>query len=117
MISALKTHPLRWKLPLLALIFGTIVAAASINLFPKVPVVAALLYAAAGAVAFLVTMSICIIVASRVNAWVLNKGGTDTQWLWFKSDPQGLVRLREEARMESDDALQEPEPKLRRRSL
>ncbi len=117
MISALKTHPLRWKLPALALMFGTIVAAASVNLFPRVPLMVALLYAAAGAVAFLATMSIGIIVASRINAWVLNKGGTDTHWLWFKSDPQGLVRLREQARMESDDALQEPEPHLRRRGI
>jgi hypothetical protein len=26
------------------------------------------------------------------NQWVLRKGGTDTQWLWFASDPPGLKR-------------------------
>ncbi len=24
--------------------------------------------------------------------WVLRKGGVDTQWLWFASDPPGLKR-------------------------
>ena len=26
------------------------------------------------------------------NQWVLRKGGTDTQWLWFASEPPGLKR-------------------------
>ena len=27
-----------------------------------------------------------------VNQWILRKGGTDTQWLWFSADPPGLKR-------------------------
>lgn len=110
---ALKTHPLLWKLPLLALIFGAMATLVSINLFPQVPLVFALLHAAAGVVAILAVMSIGIVVASGVNAYALDKGGTDTQWLWFKADPPGLVGLREKARMENDDAIQKPEPTLR----
>lgn len=117
MAFALKTHPLFWKLPLVTLIFGTIIAAASTNLFPRVPMVAALLYATAGIVAFLAMVTVSLIVASRINAYVLNKGGTDAQWLWFKSEPPGLMRLREEARSESDDSLQESEPNVRGRGL
>ena len=29
-------------------------------------------------------------VSSGVNQWILRKGGTDTQWLWFPADPPGL---------------------------
>jgi hypothetical protein len=29
---------------------------------------------------------------SWVNAWILRKGGTDTQWLWFPADPPGVQR-------------------------
>jgi len=30
--------------------------------------------------------------SSWVNQWILRKGGTDTQWLWFPADPPGLNR-------------------------
>lgn len=113
MISALKLHPLLWKLPVVALFFGTVVATASINLFPQVPLVVTLLYAAAGTAAFLAVISISIVVGSGINAYVLNKGGTDTQWLWFKADPQGVTSLRERALVKSDDTVQESEPNLR----
>lgn len=33
-----------------------------------------------------------IAVGSWVNQWILRKGGTDTQWLWFPADPPGLKR-------------------------
>ena len=29
---------------------------------------------------------------SWLNQWILRKGGTDTQWLWFPADPPGLNR-------------------------
>lgn len=31
-------------------------------------------------------------VGSWLNQWILRKGGTDTQWLWFSADPPGLER-------------------------
>lgn len=31
-------------------------------------------------------------VGSWLNPWILRKGGTDTQWLWFPTDPPGLNR-------------------------
>ncbi|MGI9025328.1 MAG: hypothetical protein ACR2GP_07055 [Burkholderiaceae bacterium] len=117
MASAMKIHPLLWELPVLALFFVTVAVVTSITIFPQVPLAIALIYAAAGAVAFLALISIGIIVASRINAYVLSQGGTDTHWLWFKSEARGLVRLREEAGTKSDDTLQEPEPNLRGRGL
>jgi hypothetical protein len=29
-------------------------------------------------------------ISSWVNQWILRKGGTDTQWLWFPADPPGV---------------------------
>ena len=84
---------------------------------PQVSLAAGLIYAVVGGVAFLALISIGIMIASRVNGYVLSKGGTDTQSLWFKSEPRGLARLREEARMKSDDTLQELEPNVRCRGL
>ena len=34
----------------------------------------------------------------NVYQWSLRKGGTDTTWLWFKSEPKGLMALREKLR-------------------
>lgn len=31
-----------------------------------------------------------VTVGSWINQWILRKGGTDTQWLWFPADPPGL---------------------------
>lgn len=31
-------------------------------------------------------------ISSCLNQWILRKGGTDTQWLWFSADPPGLKR-------------------------
>lgn len=31
-------------------------------------------------------------ISSWINQWILRKGGTDTQWLWFCADPPGLKR-------------------------
>ena len=32
------------------------------------------------------------VMGSWLNQWILRKGGTDTQWLWFPADPPGLNR-------------------------
>lgn len=29
-------------------------------------------------------------ISSWINQWILRKGGTDTQWLWFPADPPGM---------------------------
>jgi hypothetical protein len=29
-------------------------------------------------------------ISSWINQWILRKGGTDTQWLWFPADPPGV---------------------------
>jgi len=36
----------------------------------------------------------------NVYQWVLRKGGTDTAWFWFSSEPKGLIAMREKLRKE-----------------
>lgn len=31
----------------------------------------------------------------NVYQWALRKGGTDTAWFWFNSEPKGLMAMRE----------------------
>jgi hypothetical protein len=33
-------------------------------------------------------------ISSWINQWILRKGGTDTQWLWFSNEPKGLAQQR-----------------------
>lgn len=35
-------------------------------------------------------------ISTWVNQWILRKGGTDTQWLWFPSDPPGVQGARKD---------------------
>jgi hypothetical protein len=34
----------------------------------------------------------------NVYQWVLRKGGVDTAWFWFNSEPKGLKAVRERLR-------------------
>lgn len=39
-----------------------------------------------------------VIVWASLWQWILRRGGTDTQWLWFPGDPPGLARQRQRLR-------------------
>lgn len=34
-------------------------------------------------------------VSTHFNQWLLGKGATDVDWLWFSSEPKGLVEMRQ----------------------
>lgn len=38
----------------------------------------------------LLVVVVISVIGSAFNQWVLRKGGTDTQWLWFPADPPGM---------------------------
>jgi hypothetical protein len=72
-------------LSLLALLGGK-------NLAPEMPLLTVWLWALGG----LVTLALLLLAGTWLTLsfwqWVLRKGGTDTQWLWFAADPPGLKR-------------------------
>jgi hypothetical protein len=43
-------------------------------------------------------------VGGWLNQWVLRRGGTDTQWLWFAADPPGRVGQRQPHQSDTEDA-------------
>lgn len=79
---------------LLALLAGV----AGHQLAPAVPLATVLLYAALGAAALLGILVAVTAVMLTVRQFILRKGGTDTQWYWFPSEPRGLVQLRAQGR-------------------
>ena len=48
------------------------------------------------------------VVSLTVSQFVLRHGGTDVQWFWFRSEPQGLVQLRAQAKALAAQQGQEP---------
>ena len=51
-----------------------------------------------GALAALVVLVAATAVTLTLMQFILRKGGTDPQWLWFASEPPGLQGLRAQAR-------------------
>ena len=83
------------------LICGVVVTVAigfmALLLWPALSLAALALYVLAGwgILAGLMLMLVAnTAVSSWINQWILRKGGTDTQWLWFSADPPGLQRDR-----------------------
>ena len=64
------------------------------DLAPGTPALVVLAYALGGAAIVVMTALGAMWLKFAINQFMLNVGATDTQWLWFKNDPKGLVALR-----------------------
>jgi hypothetical protein len=83
------------------------------SIFPGIPTWTAVLYALVGGVgAFAVVLAVTV-GSLQFRQFVMRKGGTDAQWFWFSSEPEGLLKLREEARSEAHAVQQETDPARR----
>ena len=76
------------------LIIGLIVLAAQ-DLAPNTSYAKLFVYIFLGLAALAVTLVGLSVIYLNVYEWVLRKGGTDTAWFWFNSEPKGLMALRE----------------------
>jgi hypothetical protein len=90
-------HPNRQPLaaPLLraalaAALIATIVVFIAAQVAPGASSLAVLAYTV------LAALVLAALVALRlaVGQWILRKGGTDTRWFWFRSEPRGLDAMR-----------------------
>lgn len=81
---------------LLAALIGVslLVTLAAKDLVPQTPMWLALTYALGGVLIFLAVIIAVMWLKFLLNQHFLNAGATDTQWLWFKSDPHGLSQIR-----------------------
>lgn len=82
------------KLLVAALAVVALLAWALHDLAPAMSGAQLLLYAAVGVALALVLVAILAIVSAQLAQFVLRKGGTDTQWFWFRREPPGLEKLR-----------------------
>lgn len=86
------------KTLLATVLLAALAGVAGSQLAPKVPLQWVLIYSALGAAALLLVLVIATVVTLTVTQFILRKGGTDTQWLWFSAEPRGLEHLRAQAR-------------------
>lgn len=78
----------------LALLIGIVVVAAQ-DLAPNISYAKLFSYIFIGLAALAVNLVGLGVIYLNVYQWVLRKGGTDTAWFWFNSEPKGLMALRE----------------------
>ena len=76
------------------LIAGLIVVAAQ-DLVPHMSYTKLFAYIFIGLAALAVNLVGLSVIYLNVYQWVLRKGGTDTAWFWFNSEPKGLMALRD----------------------
>jgi len=81
----------------LALLVGIVVVAAQ-DLAPNMSYAKLFAYIFIGLAALAVNLVGLSVIYLNVYEWVLRKGGTDTAWFWFNSEPKGLVAVREKIR-------------------
>jgi hypothetical protein len=75
---------------------SAIVGVAGADLAPGVSLISILVTCAIAAAIFLILLIIGIIGGGLFNQYMIRRGGTDTSWLWFKGEPPGLEKLRDE---------------------
>jgi hypothetical protein len=81
----------------LALLVGIVVVAAQ-DLAPNMSYAKLFAYIFIGLAALAVNLVGLSVIYLNVYEWVLRKGGTDTAWFWFNSEPKGLMAVREKLR-------------------
>ena len=86
------------KVLLAAVLIGTVLVIAAQSLAPSMPLATLLFRCVLVAGAFILAAVLLALLNLHLGQWVLRKGGTDPQWFWFKSEPQGLIALRERQR-------------------
>ena len=78
----------------LALLVGIVVVAAQ-DLAPNITYAKLFAYIFIGLAALAVNLVGLSVIYLNISQWVLRKGGTDTAWFWFNSEPKGLMAVRE----------------------
>lgn len=96
------------KLVLAALLLLGLIGVAAADLAPQVPLAVFLWYATIGGLGLVAIVIAGAVVSLTVSQFVLRHGGTDAQWFWFRSEPQGLVQLRAQAKARAAQHSHEP---------
>ena len=82
-------------------LLSVLAGVAGSQLAPNVPLQTVLLYCFLGAGALVAALVCLAIVSLTFNQFILRHGGTDADWFWFKGEPPGLQKLREQLKAKS----------------
>ena len=96
------------KLVSAALLLLGLLSVAAADLAPHVPLAVFLWYATVGGLGLVAIVIVGAVASLTVSQFVLRHGGTDAQWFWFRSEPQGLVQLRAQAKARAAQQSHEP---------
>jgi hypothetical protein len=98
-----KSHKLAALKSLLAIVMLSALAGiAGSQLAPNVPLLTVLFNCAVGAAVLFAVLVFAAVVSLTFNQFILRHGGTDPMWFWFKGEPPGLERLREQLKAQND---------------
>ena len=86
------------KVVLATVLLAALAGVAGSQIVPGWSLVRVLLSSALGAAVLVAALVVAAIAWLALGQFILRKGGTDVQWLWFPGDPPGLEDLRRQAR-------------------
>ena len=102
-MKSIKLNPRFIGKVLLAIVLlSTLAGVAGSQIVPKMPLSGVLFYSALLALGLVVALILAVVVFGTFNQFVMRHGGTDPQWFWYRSEPPGLVQLREQAKALAD---------------
>jgi hypothetical protein len=98
-----KTHlHLAAKALLAIFMLAALAGVAGSQIAPHVPLQTVLLYCVIGAATLFAVLVFAAIVTLTFNQFILRHGGTDPMWFWFKGEPPGLERQREQLKAQKE---------------
>ncbi len=98
-----KPHKLVAVKALLAvLMLSALAGVAGSQLAPHVPLQTVLLYCIIGAAILFAVLVFAAVVMLIFNQFILRHGGTDPTWFWFKGEPPGLEKQREQLKAQKE---------------
>lgn len=92
-----KTHlHLALKALIAIVMLAALAGLAGSQLAPDVPLLTILIDCAIGAAVMFLTIVVVAVLSLTFNQFIIRHGGTDADWFWFKAEPPGLQKLREQ---------------------
>lgn len=88
------------KLMLAAAAIVTLIAIPARQMMPGLALTELVLYCTAGLAGILMLIVLFAVCRLQLAQYILRKGGTDVQWLWFSGEPRGLAALRKGQRVD-----------------
>ena len=90
------------KAVLAIVILSALAGVAGSQIAPHVRLQTVLLYCIIGAAILFAVLVFAAVVMLIFNQLILRHGGTDPTWYWFKADPPGLEKQREQLKAQKE---------------